>query len=142
MTTVAEVLSKKPRPFNYIEPNALVSDALSLLRSVNLSYLVVMHENEFKGIFSEHNYIDKIAMDGWDAHTCRVADSMRNDMPFVSLEDCIETCVQLCIAHNIHHLPVFDDFRFAGVITRGDIMRTIVDKGSAAVEKKKVERVR
>ena len=139
MTTVAEVLSKKPRPFNYIEPDALVSDALSLLRSVNLSYLVVMHENEFKGIFSEHEYIDKIVLNGRDVHTCRVVDSMRSDMPFVSVDDCIETCVQLCTVHKAHHIPVFDDLHFAGVITRGDIMRTIVHQGSAAVEKKNVE---
>ncbi len=139
MTTVKEVLSDKPRPFNFIEPNALISDALSILRAVNLGYLVVMHENEFKGIFSEHDYVNKIAMNGWDIHVCRVCDAMQKDMPFVSVEDCVETCVQLCTAHNIHHLPVFDDLNFTGVITRGDIMRAIIRDGSLAVEKRNAE---
>jgi CBS domain-containing protein len=129
MTTVASVLATKPRPFNFIDPGAKVADALNLLGAVNLSYLVVMHNQEFKGIFCEHDFCKNVAMRGWDPKVCRVEDTMTKDLPIVTPEDSIETCVRLFNAHHVFYIPVFDQFRFEGVITRGDVIRTMLRNG-------------
>lgn len=47
------MLNSKPVTFNSIEPDALVIDALQMLNSVNLSYLVVKKADEFKGFFAK-----------------------------------------------------------------------------------------
>ena len=56
MRTVKNILDSKSKAFNIVSPNTLVIDALSMLNSVNLSYLVVMEGEEYKGIFSERDY--------------------------------------------------------------------------------------
>ena len=60
MRTVKELLYSKPIAFNNIDPDALVIDALQMLNSVNLSYLVVKKGDDFKGIFCERDYIDLV----------------------------------------------------------------------------------
>ena len=42
MRTVKNILEAKAKPFNQVSPDTLVIDALKLLNSINLSYLVVM----------------------------------------------------------------------------------------------------
>ena len=53
MRTVKDILNAKAKPFNQITSHTLVIDALKMLNSINLSYLVVMDDDEYKGIFSE-----------------------------------------------------------------------------------------
>jgi CBS domain-containing protein len=129
MTTVASVLAVKPRPFNFIEPGAKVSDALNLLGAVNLSYLIVMHDQEFKGIFCEHDFCKNVAMRGWDPKACKVEEAMTRNLPTVTPEDSIETCVRLFNAHKVFYIPVFDQYRFVGIITRGDVIRAMLRNG-------------
>ena len=51
MRTVDDIIGSKPEPDNIIDPDALVIEALKMLNSVNLSYLIVMKDNEYQGIF-------------------------------------------------------------------------------------------
>ncbi|HSK12055.1 MAG TPA: CBS domain-containing protein [Phnomibacter sp.] len=129
MTTVASVLALKPRPFNFVEPTALVADALNLLGTVNMSYLVVMREQEFRGIFCEHDYCRNVAMRGWDPAVCKVEDAMTTNLPTVSPEDSVESCIRLFNAHKVRYIPVFDQYRFVGVITQGDLIRSLLRHG-------------
>ena len=55
MRTVANILQNKPPVFNFIDPDAKVIEALQLMNSVNLSYLVVKQKDDFQGIFSERD---------------------------------------------------------------------------------------
>jgi CBS domain-containing protein len=140
MTTVASVLAVKPRPFNFIEPDAKVADALHLLGAVNMSYLVVMHEQNFKGIFCEHDYCINVAMRGWDPAICTVEDTMTTNLPIVSPDDTIETCIGLFNAHKAKYLPVFDQYRFVGVITHGDLVRSLLSEGNQVFDNGNVRR--
>jgi CBS domain-containing protein len=129
MLTVATVLSGKPRPFNFIEPDALVKDALHLLGAVNMSYLVVMHEGEYKGIFCEHDFVHKVALCGWDPNICRVKDTMSTNLPLVQTNETVERCIHLFNAHKVRYIPVFDNIHFAGIITHGDLIRAMLNVG-------------
>ena len=55
MRTVANILQNKLPAFNSISPSAKVIEALQLMNSVNLSYLVVKDGDTFCGIFSERD---------------------------------------------------------------------------------------
>lgn len=130
MHTVATVIANKPRPFNFIEPGARVADALHLLGAVKMSYLIVMHNQHFKGIFCEHDYCKNVALKGWDPMVCTVEDTMTKALPIVSPEDSIETCMGLFEAHKVKYLPVFNQIRFEGVITQGDVIRSFLTEAS------------
>ena len=69
MRTVKNILETKAKSFNHIEPTALVIDAINRMNAVNLSYLIVMDGNEFRGIFSERNYTRNIILKGRASNT-------------------------------------------------------------------------
>ena len=131
MRTVDNILQNKPRPFNFIEPDARVLDALQLMNSVNLSYLVVMHENTFHGIFSERDYSRNVILKGLHSDTCMVQEVMSTNLPIVEVTDTVEYCMNMLNTHKTRYLIVFDDAYFKAVITINDVLReAIASKGN------------
>jgi CBS domain-containing protein len=131
MRTVDDILQNKPRPFNFIEPDAKVIDALQLMNSVNLSYLVVMHDNTFHGIFSERDYSRNVILKGLHSDTCMVQEVMSTNLPIVEVTDTVEYCMNMLNTHKTRYLIVFDDAFFKAVITINDVLReAISSKGN------------
>jgi len=126
MRTVRDILKTKTKPFNEVSPSTRVIDALKLLNSVNLSYLVVMDGDEYKGIFSERDYSRNVILKGKHSDTTQVDEVMTTDLPIVVLSDTVEYCMNLMNSHKTRYLLAYDDRDFAGVITIHDLLRQVI----------------
>ena len=126
MRTVKNILDSKPQAFNTISPDTLVIDALSMLNSVNLSYLIVMEGVLYRGIFSERDYSRNVILKGRASNTTTVGEVMTTDLPSVSLSDTVETCMKLLDAHKTRYLPVFNGHELEGVVTLNDVLRQAI----------------
>lgn len=109
--------------FNNIEPDALVIDALTMLSSVNLSYLVVMDANGYKGIFCERDYCRNVVLKNRSSKDTVVSDVMTIDLPIVQLTDTAEHCMETMNLHKSRYLLAYNDEQFNGVITIHDLLR-------------------
>ncbi|MDE3235997.1 MAG: CBS domain-containing protein [Bacteroidota bacterium] len=123
MKTVGQILAAKPQAFNIIHPDATVYDALMLMRSVNLHYVIVMKDTAFLGIMSEHDYSQKIILQGKHSCEVKVAEIMTHDMPFVGLDDKAEKCMLLMDVFKTLYLPAFEGSSYMGVITMDDLLK-------------------
>lgn len=142
MRTVQHILQSKAKPFNQVSPNTLVIDALNLLNSLNLSYLVVMDGDVYKGIFSERDYSRKIILRGRHSNTTTVAEAMSTDVPVVSLDDSAERCMYLMEQSKSRYLLAFDHGqKLAGVITIHDILRLIIRDKAEVFDRDVAERL-
>lgn len=135
MRTVANILQNKPPVFNFIDPDAKVIEALQLMNSVNLSYLVVKHHEDFQGIFSERDYSRKVVLNGLHSSTCSVKDVMNTSLPMVSMQDTAEMCMQRFSSHKSRYLLAFDNHIFKGVITIYDILREAIENKEMVFDK-------
>src|SRR5215216_1366652 len=127
MRTVKNILDSKPKPFNIVSPSTLVIGALSMLNSVNLSYLIVMEGDKYKGIFSERDYSRNVILKGRTSNTSTVAEVMTTDLPVVSLTDTVEHCMKTMNLNKTRYLLAYDaDEKFAGVITIHDLLRQVI----------------
>lgn len=126
MRTVKDILDTKQNAFNHISPETLVIEAINLLNSVNLSYLVVMDGNQYKGIFSERDYTRNVILKGRSSNSTQVKEAMTTDFPMVQLNDTVEHCMNLMNSNKTRYLLAFDDNRFAGVITIHDLLRQVI----------------
>ena len=126
MRTVQIIINSKPKPSNVINSNSLVIDALNLLNSVNLSYLIVMDENEFKGIFSERDYTRNVVLKGRSSNTTTIKEVMSVDIPKVIVTDTIEDCMNMINIHKTRYLLAYDHDQFVGVITIHDLLRQVI----------------
>ena len=126
MRTVKDVLDTKAKPFNYVNPSTLVIDALNLVNSINLSYLVVMDGDNYKGVFSERDYSRNVILKGKHSDTTHVREVMTTDLPIVVLSDTVEYCMNLMNSHKTRYLLAYDDRDFEGVITIHDLLRQVI----------------
>jgi len=126
MRTVKDIFETKTKSFNQVSPSTLVIDALNLLNSVNLSYLVVMDGDAYKGIFSERDYTRNVILKGRASNTTRVDEVMTTDLPIVTLTDTVEHCMNLMNSHKARYLLAYNDRDFEGVITIHDLLRQAI----------------
>jgi CBS domain-containing protein len=127
MRTVKNILDSKPKPFNIVGPSTLVIDALSMLNSVNLSYLIVMEGDKYKGIFSERDYSRNVILKGRTSSSSTVAEVMTTDLPVVGLTDTVEHCMNEMNLNKTRYLLAYDaNHHFAGVITIHDLLRQVI----------------
>jgi CBS domain-containing protein len=123
MRTVSNILETKDEPANAIEPTAMVIDALKKLISVNLSYLIVKENNEYKGIFSERDYTRKLVLEGRSSRDTMVKDVMTVQLPEVNPSTTVEDCMYLMNNRGSRYLAAFNEEKFIGIITIHDLIR-------------------
>lgn len=126
MKTVEDILRTKENASNIIEPDVMVIDALRKLIDVNLSYLVVFEDGEFKGIFSERDYTRKLVLQGRASRDTKVRDVMTTELPEVTLEDTVEDCMYQMNTRGARYLAAFNGPEFSGIITIHDLLREVL----------------
>ena len=127
MRTVANILINKPPVFNFVEPDAKVIEALQIMNSVNLSYLVVFKQDTFYGIFSERDYSRNVILKGLHSDSCTVKEVMSVSLPVIAMQDTVEKCMQLLNIHKTRYLIVFDNNEFKGIVTINDVLREAIE---------------
>ena len=129
MTTVAQILDEKGSDVFSIAPNAPVINALKLMADRHVGALVVVDNGKLVGIFSERDYVRKVALFDKDAKTTPVKELMSENVIHIHAERSIEECMTLMTAKRIRHLPVMskDHQTMVGIISIGDVVKSIVN---------------
>lgn len=126
MRTVDDLIASKPRPENIIKPDALVIDALHQLDQVNLSYLIVMAGDAYKGVFSERDYSRNVVLKGRSSREAHVQEVMTTNLPEVNPQDTVEHCMTLMTRSKARYLLALDNGQFMGIVTIHDILREVL----------------
>lgn len=126
MRTVQDIFNTKQKPSNFIHGDTLVIDALKELDTINLSYLIVMDKEKYKGIFCERDYSRNVILKGRASNDTRVSEVMTIDLPVVTMNDTVEHCMNLMNSHKVRYLLGFDDQQFVGVVTINDLLREVL----------------
>jgi len=123
MCNIKEILQKKGPVFNVVTPDTKVVEALNIMKSENLSYVVVMQDGNYLGIMSERDYTHKVKLQGRKSETTTVKDIMSSDYPVVGFGEDLQRCMVLMNVYKTRYLPIFDEMNFQGVLTMNDLMR-------------------
>jgi CBS domain-containing protein len=128
MSKIKEILQKKGPVFNVVTPDTKVVEALNIMKSENLSYVVVMQDNKYLGIMSERDYTHKIKLQGRHSELTTVKDIMTTDYPVIGFSEDLQRCMVLMNVYKTRYLPIFDEMEFQGVLTMHDLMRAVIAK--------------
>lgn len=142
MRTVQNILDSKAKPFNQVSPKTLVIDALSQLNALNLSYLIIMEGDHYKGLFSERDYSRKVILKGRHSDSTTVEEVMSTDVPVIDPNDTVERCMHLMEQSKSRYLLVFDrSTRLLGVITIHDILRQVLKDKAEVFDRELAEKL-
>lgn len=126
MNTVKEVLESKGSEVWTIAPDALVIDALKLMAEKEIGALAVMEEAKLVGIVSERDYARKVILKGRASHDTRVRDIMATRVICTQPDQTVEECMALMTDKRVRHLPVMSDGNLVGIVSVGDMVKSII----------------
>lgn len=134
MTTVAQLLDSKDRLIWFIGPNDFVYDAIKLMAEKGIGALLVMEGDSLVGILSERDYARKVILKGKSSKKTPVVDIMTKDVLFARPDQNVEECMALMTERHIRHLPVMEGKQVVGMISIGDLVKTIIAEQKFTIE--------
>ncbi len=134
MTTVKHVLDKKGRDVHSIHPDASVFDALKRMAENDIGSLIVLEGDKLVGIITERHYSREIALKGRTSPETLVRDIMSTRVMFARPEQSVEECMAVMTARAVRHLPVLENKRVVGIVSIGDMVKSVIDDQKFIIE--------
>jgi CBS domain-containing protein len=128
MTTVRQLLEGKSPEVFAVGPESAVIDAIRLMAEKGIGAVVVMDGRQLVGILSERDYARKIVLHDRSSKSTRVSEIMTAKVVTVAPSEQVEHCLQLVTDYRIRHLPVVDNNGVIGVISIGDLVKSVIDE--------------
>jgi CBS domain-containing protein len=137
MKSVKEILRDKTKEVWSILPYASVYDALKLMGEKQIGALMVIDDHaKVAGIISERDYARKVILKGKTSKETKVEEIMTpaSEMYVVKPSNSVEECMILMTGKHVRHLPVFDNNQFVGVVSIGDVVKSIIAEQGVLIE--------
>lgn len=124
---VKDILSKKGNKVYTITADHTVKDAVEMLAKYNVGALVVVDEKgDPEGILSERDVIRLLSRSYHDIGTVKVSEIMTRNVIVCEKEDDVEYVEKVMVEKRIRHIPVIENNRLAGIISIGDVMKSLL----------------
>ena len=125
---VRDILNDKGNQVYSIAPDQTVYEAIAKMDDLNIGALIVLKNQELKGIISERDYRSKVILKGRSSKTTDVSEIMSGDVYCVSPSDSVNACMSIMTEKKFRHLPVLQNNEVIGVISIGDLVKNIISQ--------------
>ncbi|MFT7244646.1 MAG: CBS domain-containing protein [Candidatus Azotimanducaceae bacterium] len=95
---------------------------------------VIDDQGDLTGIISERDYARKIILKSRSSRETTVSEIMTQDLVTVHEDNTVSECMALMTQRKIRHLPVKRDGRLVGIVSVGDLVKSIIDEQSTAID--------
>jgi CBS domain-containing protein len=134
MSTIHDVLDRKGRAVLTIRSNASVREAIGIMSEANVGALIIQDGDQPDGIFTERDYMRKIALKGRSSSNTPLRDVMSSPLITVSTTDSSEVAMETMTECRCRHLVVTENDEMVGVISLGDLVKHMLQEKEAEVE--------
>ena len=134
MSLISEILDNKGGMVLSVDINESVLDAINLMAQVNIGAVLVEEDNTISGIFTERDYLQKIALKSLSSQDTRVGDVMTSPVVSADPGDSVQQCMETMTTCRCRHLPVVNDGKLLGIVSIGDLVKKMLDEKEIEVE--------
>ena len=134
MTTVAQLLNRKGHNVETIGPEATVYNAIRKMADLDIGALVVTEDGRVVGMITERDYARNVFLKGKASPTTPVRDAMADDVLFVGREETTRECMAIMTGKRTRHLVVMEEGELLGILSIGDLVRSIVAEQDITIE--------
>jgi CBS domain-containing protein len=134
MHTLAEILDEKSGDVVRIEGDATVYEAVIAMVEANVGAILVTDGDEITGIFTERDYLRRIAVEGRRSRDTSVSEVMTSPVMIVNPTTTVDETMALMTDRRMRHAPVVDDGALVGMISIGDLVKFISKKQSYQIQ--------
>ncbi|MDH3638249.1 MAG: CBS domain-containing protein [Gammaproteobacteria bacterium] len=134
MKTVRQLLGEKGRQVWSIQPTDSVYDAIKMMADREIGALIVTEGGQMVGIITERDYARKVILVGKSSRETPVGDIMTTEVVRGKLDLPVDHGLALMTEKRIRHLPIFDETNLVGIISIGDLVRSIIEEQKFVIE--------
>ncbi len=134
MALVAELLRHKGHAVYSVEPDQPVLEAIRRMAEYGVGALLVMRGEQLLGVVSERDYARKVILMGRSSADTPVRQIMSSPVISVRPNQSVAECMQLMTHRRVRHLPVVERDRVIGVLSIGDLVRSVVEEQQHTIE--------
>jgi len=126
MTKIRQLLTDKGGTVLSVSPEDSVLDAIRMMADNDVGSLVVLEDGRLVGIFTERHYARNVILKGRSSPNTPVRDVMESRVVCIGPDRTVEECMALMTEDRIRHLPVIEGERLVGIISIGDLVKSII----------------
>lgn len=134
MSTIHEILGRKGGTVLTIHSGASVLEAIGIMSQANVGAMVIQDGQEPCGIFTERDYLRKIALKGRSSSNTPLRDVMSSPLITVSPQESLDTAMEIMTECRCRHLVVVDQDSMVGIVSLGDLVKHMLQEKEAEVE--------
>lgn len=132
-TKILQILEIKGREVYSLPPDASVYQAIEMMAHKHVGALLVVEGETLAGIISERDYARKVILQGKASKQTLVPEIMTTPVHFVTPDCTVDEAMKLMTDEHIRHLPVLAEGRIIGIVSIGDLVRSIIDAQAATI---------
>ena len=134
METVRQLLDKKGHEVWSVHPDDSVFDAVKKMADKNIGALVVLVNDQIGGIITERHYARRVVLEGKSSPETSVRDIMATSVVCARTDQTISECMAVMTEKRVRHLPVVDQKRLVGLVSIGDLVKSIIADQEFTIE--------
>ena len=134
MITVAQLLNQKGHNVEAVAPDATVYDAIKRMADLDIGALVVVEDGRVIGVISERDYARNVFLKGKASPTTPVRAAMAEEVLSVGREETTRDCMAIMTGKRTRHLLVMEGGELLGILSIGDLVRSIVAEQDMTIE--------
>ncbi len=135
MSTIHDVLGRKGGTVLTVNGSVSVLDAIRTMAEANIGALVIQDNEQPVGIFTERDYMKKIALKGRSSSNTAVADVMSSPLITVDIGESVQIAMETMTQCRCRHLVVMDKESMTGIISLRDTVKYMLQDKEAEVER-------
>jgi alkyl hydroperoxide reductase subunit AhpC/CBS domain-containing protein len=134
MVTIRQLLDRKGGRVCFIHPDATVFDAIAKMADNDIGSLIVMDREALVGIITERHYARNVILKGRTSPATLVREIMERQVITVRPEQTAEECMALMTDQRVRHLPVIEGGKIIGIVSIGDLVKSIIDEQKFVID--------
>jgi CBS domain-containing protein len=134
MSSIRGVLERKGGTVLTIQRQASVLEAIGSMSQANIGALVIEQDGHPVGIFTERDYLRKIALEGRSSRETPVDHVMSSPLITVAPEESTRTAMETMTERRCRHLVVVDGEEMVGIVSLGDLVKYMLLEKEAEVD--------
>jgi len=132
--SVRSILENKGADVWCISPDATVYAAIAEMARRGVGALPVVSREKLVGIVSERDYARKVILRGRSSKEALVMEIMTPSPATVTPDTTVDVCLRMMTFKHVRHLPVLDEGRLVGILSIGDLVKSIISAQAFTIE--------
>ena len=134
MATIRQLLATKGDEVWSVGPDASVFEAIEIMAAKGIGALVVLEDDRLVGMISERDYARKVVLKERESKRTRVGEIMTKEVLYARPDHTVEECLALMTEKRIRHLPVMDGEKLMGMVSIGDLVKSVIAEQQHVIE--------